>query len=180
MKNYWLVICAFLVLAFSCKSSKSKFTDAEINALETLIESKHYTIESDWANPQVTYAMQQVLNSGLMQRGSSPNAISLIGNPNHLTIKNDSVTSYLPYFGERQMGAAYGDSGAIELQGLIENYEVSKGKRNNYIVKFDAKSKTERFNVIILIFPNLKSALRIQSSSRFPIAYSGRVEAINP
>jgi hypothetical protein len=180
MKLYWFFICTFIVTAWSCKSPQSKYTDAQIHAVESLIESKNYTIKSDWAYPQVTYAMQQVLNSGLMPRGSSANAISLIGNPNYLTVKKDSVKSYLPYFGERQMGAAYGDAGAIELEGAIENYEVLKGKKNSYLVKFNANSKTERFDIIIQFFPNYKSDIRIQSSSRFPISYSGQVEVSNP
>jgi hypothetical protein len=78
------------------------------------------------------------------------------------------------------MGAAYGDAGAIELEGAIENYEVLKGKKNSYLVKFNANSKTERFDIIIQFFPNYKSDIRIQSSSRFPISYSGQVEVSNP
>ena len=177
MKINRFVLCLLVVFISSCKSSKVKYTDAEISAIEALIESKSYTIVSDWANPQVTFAMQQVLNSGILQPGNTANAISLIGSPNHLTVSNDSISAYLPYFGERQMGAGYGDDGAIELKGLLEDYEVSKEKNNSYLIKFNANSKTERFNIFIQLFPNLKSDLRIQGSSRFPISYSGQVEA---
>ncbi|WP_298497734.1 DUF4251 domain-containing protein [uncultured Algibacter sp.] len=179
MKANWLIICVFLVVCLSCKSSKSKFTETQINALETLITSRNYTIKSDWAKPQVTNAMQQVLNSGVLQPGNTAGAISLIGNDNYLTVSNDSVTSYLPYYGERQMGTIYGDNGGIELNGILENYQVSKGKHQSYLVKFNASSKTERFNVIIQLFPNLKSEMSILSSSRFPISYTGIIKSSN-
>lgn len=166
--------------ALSCKSSKSKFTDSQIKTLETLVEKRNFTIESDWAYPQVSTAMQQVLNSGILQPGNAAGAISLIGNSNFLTITGDSITSYLPYFGERQMSVDYGGrDSAIQLKGLIENYTEEKGKNNVSILKFDANSKSENFRVSIRLFPNLKSEIIILGATRFPISYAGRIEAIN-
>lgn len=167
------------IMTLSCKSSKTNVTDAQIKALEILVENKSYTIESDWANPRVTYAMQQVLNSGILQPGSSSSAISLIGNSNFLTISGDSITSYLPYFGERQMNVAYGGGdSAIQFKGLLENYLVKKGKNNSYNISFNAKSKSENFQVNITLFPNLKSDMNLIGNGRFPISYNGHVKSL--
>lgn len=176
-----LVFFTFLliIMTLSCKSTKSKTTEAQINALENLVESKSYTIESNLANPQITNAMQQVLNSGILQPGSSANAINLIGNPNFLTISNDSVSAHLPYFGERQMHFDYGGrDGGIKLNGLIEDYTLKKGKNNRFIIEFNARNKMETFNINILLFPNLNSEIIVNSSSRFPISYIGKVERV--
>ena len=179
MKVYASIICVFFMLLLSCKSA-NQYSDAQIKNLETLIESKHYTIESDWARPQVTYAMQQVLNSGILQPGSAPNAISLIGNANFLTISGDSIKAYLPYFGERQMNVGYGGrDGAIELDGLLEDYTFEPKKNNSYLITFNANSKIEAYNISIAVFPNMKSEIRVNSSSRFPISYTGKVERID-
>ena len=167
-------------MALSCKSSKSQATDAQIKALARLVENKNYTIESDWAHPQVTNAMQQVLNSGILQPGSAANAINLIGNSNFLTVSGDSITSYLPYFGERQMNVEYGggDSG-IQLIGILEDYAVTKGKNYSYSISFNAKTKSESFRVNIILYPNLKSDMNLIGSGRFPISYTGRVESLD-
>lgn len=178
MKPVIFLMLTILMFTISCKSSKSKATSAQIKALETLVENKNYSIESDWANPQFSNAMQQVLNSGLLQPGNSAGAINLIGNPNFLTISGDSITSYLPYFGERQMNIGYGRDGAIELKGIMENYTAVKGKHNRYNISFDAKSKSENFNVIITLFPNTKSDIQLIGNGRFPISYTGHVKAI--
>ncbi len=176
--TYSLVIIGFFF--FSCGASKSKATEGEIAALDVLIKNKQFTIVSNWAYPQVTNAMQQVLNSGIMQPGSSSGSISLIGNANFLTISNDSITSYLPYFGERQMQVDYGGGdSAIQFDGLMENYTTVKNKDHSYDIKFNAKSNNESFNVYIKIYPSLNCDMTFNSASRFPIRYSGEVKSEN-
>jgi len=103
MKRVILSLSLLLFCALSCSTSKNAATDEDIKALKDLVDSKAFTIESDWANPQVTSATQQVLNSGILEPGSNAGGINLIGNSNFLTISGDSIKSYLPYFGERQM-----------------------------------------------------------------------------
>ncbi len=170
------------ILAFtliSCGSSKSKVSQAQIDALDEMVQQRHFRIESDWAYPQVTMALQQVFNAGLQPSGSSASAVNLIGNPNFLTITGDSISSFLPYYGERQMHVDYaGGDSAIQLKGIMEDYKVEKTKDNNYEITFKAKSKSEQFDVYIKLSPNLISNIVCNSGSRFPIRYSGKVEPL--
>lgn len=176
MKTFYTLILIAVFVLFSCKSSKSTVTESEIIALTQLVENKQFSIESTWANPQVTNAMQQVLNSGILQPGSNASSINLIGNSNYLKISGDSIYSYLPYFGERQMHVNYGGTdSAIQFKGLMNNYKVSKRKDAGYNISFNAKSNAESFNVYITLWPNLKSAMSLNSSSRFSISYTGNV-----
>lgn len=180
MKSIYLIAVMFAMAFWSCKSASSKTTDEQIKALETLVEKRNFTIESDWAYPQTTAATQRVLNSGLLPAGSSSGAISLIGNSNFLSISGDSITSYLPYYGERHTNVGYGGTdSAIQLKGLVEDYKVTKGKRNSYTISCDAKSKLERFQVVIKLFPSLKSYITLMGTSRNPISFSGQVETSN-
>lgn len=176
IKPLYIIIIVTGIFIISCVSSKSNATAEEIVALETLINNKNFKIESNWAYPRNTMAMQQVLNSGLMQPGNSSGAISLIGNFNFLTISGDSISSYLPYYGERQMQVAYGGGdSAIQFNGLLEDYNIVKNKNNSYTVSFHSKSNSEGFDGNITIFPNLKSEIILNSTSRFSIQYSGEV-----
>ncbi|MDO5971423.1 DUF4251 domain-containing protein [Flavivirga aquimarina] len=167
------------IMTFSCKSSKPAATQAEINFLNTTIKKQMFRIESIWAYPQVTNALQQVYNSGLMQPGSNASAISLIGNTNFLTISGDSISSYLPYFGERQMQVAYnGGDGAIQFSGVLEDYNTIQNKDNSYTISFKAKSNSENFQALIKVYPNLNVNMSLNGNFRFPISYSGSLEPV--
>lgn len=175
--NFWFI--SFMVFTlFSCSSSKNTTSNSQIEALNTLVENKNFSIESNWAYPQTTNALQQVLNSGLLPLGSGSGNINLIGNSNFLRISGDSISSYLPYFGERQMQIDYGGrDSAIEFNGIMENFKSKKNSDNSYSMSFKATSNNEIFNVYIKLWPKLKSDIVLNSPSRFTIRYSGDVEA---
>lgn len=168
-----------LVLSIvACGSSKYTATQAEIDALTSLVKSKNYTIESDWAYPMTTMAMQQAAQ--ILPPGNQGGAINLIGNSNFLTISGDSITSYLPYFGERQMGGGSygGDDSAIAFKGLMKNYKLTQKKDSSYDIFFEAESHSENFRVNIMIFPNLKSEMILTGATRTLIRYNGAVTPI--
>ncbi len=181
MHRFWFYSVLLALVVVGCKSSKDTVSPAQIESFNNLVNSKKFTIESDWAYPQVTNAMSQVLSGQLLPPGSNANAINLIGNSNFLTIKGDSITSYLPYFGERQMQVAYGGrDGAIQFNGIMEDVEIKEEKNNRKVITFKANSNSENFNVIITLFPNMKSQIMLRGSSRFFIQYSGKFEPIDP
>ncbi|UKM64045.1 DUF4251 domain-containing protein [Flavobacteriaceae bacterium GSB9] len=169
-----------MILFLSCGVSKNPPSEAELATLNELVNKRDFTIESDWAYPQATMAMQQVMNSGLMLPGDNAANISLVGNYNFLKIKGDSITSHLPYFGERQMQVDYGGmDSAIQFKGLMENYKVEKNKNHGYNISFSATSNRERFNVLIAVSPSLKTNMVLNGVSRFPIRYSGTASLIS-
>ncbi|MFV0540253.1 MAG: DUF4251 domain-containing protein [Aestuariibaculum sp.] len=174
-----LLLLLLLIVLVSCGTSKNTTTQAEIDALSSLILGKAFNIESDWAYPQATMAMQQV--SGLLGPGNNAGSINLTTNSNFLKIKGDSVYSYLPYYGERQMNVGYGGTdSSIEFKGLMENYSERTGKNQSVIIAFDAQnsSNAENFTVTITLWPNLNSQIYLNSISRNSIQYIGRVEVL--
>jgi len=177
--SYFFVALSFVIIV-SCNSQKTVLNQTELYAFDKLVKSQHFRIESNWAYPLTTVAMQQVLNSGLLPPGSAAGSISLVSNSNFLKISGDSISSYLPYFGERQMLVEYGGgNSSIEFKGIAENYKTVKNKNNSYTITFDAKSNSEKFNVTIRLTPNLKSNIFMSSGSRNAIRYSGEVERID-
>lgn len=170
-------VCLTLIAVTVLSCGASKVTQDQIDALDQLVKNQKFSIESDWAYPMTTSAVQQVLNSALMPPGSTTSSINLIGNPNVLTISGDSITSYLPYFGERQMNVDYGGrDAAIQLEGLMEDYKTKVQKNHNYQITFTAKSKSETFDVYITLSPSLKSTIILNSATRRPIRYTGSVK----
>ncbi|WGH76460.1 DUF4251 domain-containing protein [Tenacibaculum tangerinum] len=177
MKRYVILISVVFIL-FGCAASK-KVTQAEINYLDTLIKSKSFTIDSEWAEPQVTNAIMQIANAGMLPVGSNAGSINLVGNSNFFKMKKDTVAAYLPYFGERHMGGSYGGRNTgIEFEGIPEELTISEGKENSYRIRFrisDKNTPTEAYTVLVQVFPSLSSTIYINSSQKNSIRYRGKV-----
>jgi hypothetical protein len=154
-----------------------KNTLAETKALDELLASKMFEIQSDWALPLTTNSLNSIPNAGLLPPGSSASRISLVGNPNYLRVQGDSITAYLPYFGEQQMGAGYNrEGGAVQFSGVPISYEAIKDeKRQRYEINFRIRNKTETYTVNLSLFPKKVSVINVISTHRFTIRYEGRV-----
>ncbi|MCD2258795.1 DUF4251 domain-containing protein [Psychroserpens luteolus] len=180
MKAKYIIVLIVSCFLLSCSSTKSSATPEQIETLDALVAGKSFEIKSDWAYPQASSGLLALQNSGLLAPGdANAGRFSLIGNPNHFRLSDDNIDSYLPYFGERQMVTDRSGNGSIEFKNTIKDYEVTKKDNNSYIIKFSAKSHNENFNVIVTLFPSLKSEIMLQGAKRFPIRYSGKVVAIS-
>ncbi|MEH6538019.1 MAG: DUF4251 domain-containing protein [Psychroserpens sp.] len=172
------IICGFLIL--SCASSKTIATPEQIQALDALVEGQSFTIKSDWAFPQSSSGLLALQNSGLLAPGdANASRFSLMSNPNYLKLSGETIDSYLPYFGERQVVTDRSGSGGIEFKETIRDYKVTKNENNSYTLKFGAKSHNENFRVIIEIFPNLKTEMILKGAKRSTIRYSGKITPIS-
>lgn len=153
----------------------------ESRALDQLVATKNYVIESDWASPQVTAAMASIANSGLLGPGNNANNINLIGNPNFLKVEGDTISAFLPYYGERQMGGGYATDNGIEFKGIPEKYSLEKNEtKQSYVMKFSMKAEdsNEIFDFIVDFYSNKRTNIKVNSSFRFPISYQGNVAPI--
>lgn len=175
------ILFLFLLFIFSCGSSKGQVTPEEIERLNKLVEEQAFEIESDWALPFTTNSLVSVQNSGLFPPGSQAGQINLTTTSNFFRIVGDSIASDLPYYGEVQFSAGHygGGDGGIELIGEIEDLKIEKIEKNHsYRFKFNASSENEKFRVILILFPNGRSSLRINGFNRFPIEYTGNYSSL--
>ncbi|WP_170245940.1 DUF4251 domain-containing protein [Tenacibaculum adriaticum] len=181
MKN---ILFLFLIigLLIGC-ATKKKFTPQELQNFENLVNSKSFKIESNWAQPRATGALMRLQNTGLFPPGSNASMVDISGNANYFTIKNDTVSGYLPYFGERQMGGYPNSSKiGIEFKGVPKEYKVEKTDKGNFTINFsinDSNSRSENYRVTIRLFPNLTSSIYVISSHRTSIEYRGRAKKID-
>ncbi|SFU29734.1 protein of unknown function [Pustulibacterium marinum] len=141
-----------------CGSSKTITTISEEDL--SLLESKQFMINNEWLLP--------------MGAGQ----INLIGNPNHIQIKNDSLDVYLPYFGVRQFGGSYNGEAGIKFSGVMTDYHVNEGKKGAKMIQFSSKDGTENFKFSITIYPEGKTLTQIISTSRDNVSYRGYLEKL--
>jgi len=176
-KILFYTVCGMLLgCGSAAKSVNAKDSSSLLDELVTL---KSFRIESDWARPLNTNAMNWASQAGLMPSGSGPGQVNLIGNPNFLQVYGDTVQAYLPYYGEQQMGAGYGGKNAIECKGIPRDYTAVKmDTGSGYDIAFKLTEGTESFDFKIALFSNLKSSISVTSSHRNPIRYEGTVRAL--
>ena len=159
------IVC-FILLSTLISCSTSKHADKNnaekgnsslsIEQIQKLAENKAFTITTDWAYPL-----------GIR-------SINLIGNPNFIKFKNDSVIGFLPYFGTVHMAANYGGDGGISFEGIPEQYEVIPQKDGKEVkVKFEINNKMENFQVVVNLFKNSTANVSVNSAYRNSISYSG-------
>ena len=86
---------------------------------------------------------------------------------------------YIDLFGEVQFTTGYnGSNSSISFDGEMKDYRVVKNENSSYTIMFDARSNSENFDVIIHLYPNLRSEIILNGSKRFPIRYTGNVSVI--
>lgn len=175
-----LVLLGLIAVFWSCGSTqKTTATAIENQVLEQLVAKKSFLIKSEWAQPMNTNAMNSVASSGLLPPGNSGSNISLIGNLNYLKVEGDTISAYLPFFGERQLTGGFSDRNAIEFKGIPDKLKISKNtKKNTTTLLFSIKERTEVYQVTITLFKNLTSYIHINSSQRNFIRYIGNVSEI--
>jgi len=175
-----VVLLCLIGTLWSCGSTKDSANAGLKNeVLDNLVAQKSFLIESEWAQPMNTNAMNSIASSGLMLPGNSGSNISLIGNPNYLKVEGDTISAYLPFFGERQLTGGFSDRNAIEFKGIPDKLKISKNsKKNTYTLLFSIKERTEVYQVTITLFNNQTSHIHINSSQRNFIRYIGKVSEL--
>ena len=178
-----------LSLSFLCiqcasqKESLSPEKKVQYEEIEKLVNQKQFSIVADWANPlnmsQVNFYGNRYDLSNLLPPGSGGSRINLIGNPNSLSVNKDSVTGYLPYYGEVQVVRDYGGRGGIAFKGVPENYKVEKKPAEGKIkISFDMDDESESFKVLLTLFGDNQAQINLNSAYRHSISYDGKVMAL--
>lgn len=180
MKVYSLFIAITFALC-SCSGTKTVSEQDKNNLVKVteLLDSKHFSVEAQWAYPLTTGSLTQLANAGLLGNGNNASRINLQGNSNFLRIKNDSVHMYLPYYGERRVGGGYNSNNGVEARNVMSNYEVKDhSKKNAKVITFNVSEKTETYNIIITTFSNKSTNIVVNSNQRASIRYNGELDIL--
>ena len=163
MKKFALFI-ALAILLFSVQAQNSeKKSRKELKAekkaqhiaeIKAIVESRNFIFDASAANPM------------------SGSTVSLTTDY-EMTIKNDSVFSYLPYYGVAYSGAAFsGNDSPMTFNKPIEEYK-SEATKNGYLVKFKVKNANDVINCTFHISESGLTSLSVSSVNRQAINYSG-------
>ena len=111
------------------------------------------------------------VNRALPARGRSVTLTS----PYSVEIRNDSVISYLPYYG-RAYSIPYGGGEGLNFKAPLTDYKLEWDKKETAKIKFSARSEEDKFDFIIDVFSNGSSSIFVNMQNRQSISFQGELD----
>lgn len=136
--------------------SKKELREQKEQAVKDKILSENYKISVNTAYPR---------------RGRNVQLTS----PYSLEIRNDSVLSYLPFYG-RAYTIPYGGGEGLIFSAPLQEYAMEMNKKGTAKVKFTARSPEDRFTFSVAIYSNGSASINVNMQNRESISFSGQVE----
>ena len=111
--------------------------------------------------------------------------VSPIGGPTRqltsyydLTIKGDSVVSFLPYFGRAYVAPMSVNDGGIRFTSTDFNYQINPRKKGGWNIKITPKDVNSVQQMNLTVSPNGQASLNVTSSNRQPISFMGVIREV--
>ncbi len=170
LKIKYFFVFVVIISLLGCKSSA---TLAEINALKKTVADKNFEFNANSAIPMAMANVRGIEN--LLPIGSNISNISLVGTPNFLIYKNDSLHIDMPYYGVRNLGVSYNSSDVgLKFKSKIQNVETSyNSKKKSFDLKYFLNNKQENLRITLTLYANNSGSLNVISSQRNSINYRG-------
>ena len=160
------IFAAFIMLSvfatgFAQETSKKaqreqKKTEKQ-QQIEALINSNEFVFEASQALPQ----------GGKM--------VILTGSSYTLKFHNDTIESYLPFFG-RAYSVDYGGDGGIKFKGKPDEYKVITQKAGKgYEIYASVKGQKDYYKLHLSVSPDGGATLGVDSNQRSNISYRGDI-----
>ena len=152
---FLLLITAMSMPTLSAQTKKEK-KELKKQAVEKLVTSGKYKIN---------------VNRALPARGRSVTLTS----PYSVEIRNDSVISYLPYYG-RAYSIPYGGGEGLNFKAPLTDYKLEWDKKETAKIKFSARSEEDKFDFSIDVFSNGSSTIFVNMQNRQSISFQGELD----
>ena len=150
--KYLQIIVAFLLLLFTQCSPANK---ADNNAsLQQLINSKNYTFLAQYAQP--------------LGRRQIPLTTEYT-----LTVHNDSLISYLPYFGQAYVAPINPEDAGLNFTSTNFDYVANPTKNGGYTIIIKPKEESKATQLILTVTSSGYANLQVQSQNRQAISFRG-------
>jgi len=158
MKYLQLILIFWLVAFTQCSSTKNTGSSSNNifndSTTQELINSKHYTFVAQYAQPL-----------GGRQRALTTEYT--------LTVHNDSLISYLPYYGQSYTAPINPSDAGMEFTSINFDYTVTPTKNGNYDITIKPKNEDKANQMILNVTSTGYASLQVTSSNRQAISFRG-------
>ena len=153
-----IILTIFIsVLLVSCKTGDGLTKQETINQMTEKIESRNYTF---------------VPQTALPMGGRSIN----LSYSYALKVSNDTIDSYLPYFGRAYTAPSPMDEGGVKFVSTDFDYSISDKKKGSWDVKINVKNNQKLYNLNLQIGYTGNATLTVSETSKQPITFYGKIE----
>lgn len=153
---FWIfLLVAGLSTTVSAQSRKEK-KEQKAKAVKERIVSENYKISVTTAYPR---------------RGKSVQ----LSSPYSLGIRNDSVFSYLPYYG-RAYSVPYDGGKGLIFNAPIKEYEMTTNRKGDARITFKARNPEDMYTFNVEVFSNGSASIRVNMNNRESISFHGDLE----
>lgn len=155
-KTLFVTVCLLLVASFSLQAqSKAEKKQEKARMVKECIEAKNYEIEVNTAFPMGGQSIQL-----------SPYY--------SLKVRNDSVYSYLPYYGRAYM-LPYGGGEGLNFEAKVVDYKQETGKKGSYEITFSARTQEDYYTFHVTVYDNGSSGINVNMQKKQSIDFTGRM-----
>jgi hypothetical protein len=156
LKHMLLIAVLFMAVQVSAQTDNATTT--------RLVENKSFILNSSEINA-VLSRIPGSIGAGI---------VSLRGDVYQLTVANDSVGAYLPYYGRSYMAPRNPNEGGIKFNTKDFSYKADKKKKGNYIVTIKpVDNKSDVMSMTLNISEKGYASLSVISNNRQTITYNG-------
>ena len=154
-----LALISFLIM--SCSSGKSVSGKVDKYAwIVQRIDSGKFKIEVNQAYPMPGTVSEGVINLTSMYT---------------LEIRNDSVLSWLPYYGRAYVAPMDPNRGGLEFMEPYSNYKKIYSSKKGFTINFNAKTKEDNYRFVVEIGPEGYASIGVTCYKRSFIRFSGQM-----
>ena len=154
------VALAGVMTMTSCASTADKAQRAAQNRqyVQEQLAAENFKIKVDYMYPQ-RYPSRPIMSDFWLE------------------MKEGSVNSYLPYFGQVHMPSLYSIDEGLNFETPIQNYTKRRNERKHRTeIQFNAKSRDDYYAYSIYIYDDGNADISVHSNRRDAIRYSGELE----
>lgn len=160
-KNFSLITLMTIVIAvliFGCSSTRhdQKLSAAQV---QNIVQNQRFIFIAESVTPL---------------RGT----MKILTTPYDVTVKKDTLVSFLPYFGRAYQAPANPTDVGVQFTSTKFEYSIRPAKRNSWEVTIVPKDNTDIREMSFDIFNDGSASLNILSNFRDAISYRGRLAAI--
>ena len=94
-------------------------------------------------------------------------------------MRNDSLFSYLPYFGVAHR-APYGGGKGLVFDAPINKYEAKKDKKGRIKIELAVRNEEDSYTYHITLYSNGSANIDVQPNNKDQITFSGKLDVEEP
>ena len=166
------LICLTVAMPTTAQNRNEKKARTE-RAVKEAIAAKQYKINVD--------RMQPMRGGARCTRSNEVRIHPVGGGSRNLTtnytleIRNDSVFSYLPYFGVAY-NAPYGGGKSLNFNASITGYTTRALKKGKIQIDFKTRSDEDNYEYRLTIFPDGSTSIHVQPMNKQSISFTGEMD----